>query len=65
MVTIGVVAVIAIVFVFLNRDETTFEFLLFDLTMPTWIAFLGLLLVGTAIGYFARGARDKRKGSSV
>lgn len=61
MVIITVVAVMAVIFVFLNRDSTTFSFLLFDLTMPTWIAFLGLLLVGAAIGFFARGKRDKRK----
>ena len=61
VVLIAVIAVASIIFVFLNRDSTTFDFLLFDLTMPTWIAFLGLLVVGAVIGYFGRGARDKRR----
>jgi uncharacterized integral membrane protein len=61
MIGIAAIAVAAILFVVLNRDSVELSFIFFRLRMPVWVAFTALLLIGAAIGYFVRGARDKRR----
>lgn len=61
LITIAVIAVVALVFILQNTDSARLKIIFFTVEMPTWIAFLALLLIGAAIGYFGRGARDKRR----
>lgn len=61
MITIGVIAILAIIFIFQNTDTASLKVLFFTVEMPRWIAFLILLAIGIGIGYVLRGVRDKRR----
>ncbi|WP_116997471.1 LapA family protein [Desertimonas flava] len=60
MVIIAVLAVLAVVFVFQNTDSAKLKVIFFTITMPRWIAFVILLVIGAIIGYVGRGVRAKR-----
>lgn len=62
MVTIAMLAVLAVVFVAQNTEKAKLKLFFFTVTMPRWIAFVLLLLVGAVIGYVGRGIRAKRAG---
>lgn len=62
MVIIAVLAVLAVVFVFQNTDSAKLKVIFFTITMPRWIAFVVLLVIGAVIGYVGRGIRAKRAG---
>lgn len=64
MVVAAVVAVLAVVFVFQNTDSAKLKIIVFTVTMPRWIAFVVLLVIGAVLGYVARGVRAKRAGRS-
>ncbi|QMW68215.1 LapA family protein [Mumia sp. ZJ1417] len=54
-----VLLVVAIVFVFQNRDDTTISFLFLEWTSPLWFTLALVLVVGIAIGWALRGRRGK------
>lgn len=60
MVMIGVLVLLAVIFVAQNTDSSSLKLFFFTIEMPTWIAFVVLLAIGAVIGYFGRGMRDKR-----
>jgi uncharacterized integral membrane protein len=62
MVTIVVLAILSVVFVFQNTDKAKLKVIFFTVTMPRWIAFVLLLVIGAIIGYVGRGIRAKRAG---
>jgi uncharacterized integral membrane protein len=57
-VVVGVLAVLALVFVFQNTQSTDIQLLVSEVTMPLWLALLGTGLVGAVCGaYFMRRRR--------
>ena len=63
LVTIGVIAILSIVFIFQNTERASLKVIFFTVEMPRWIAFLILLAIGIGIGYVSRGMRAKRAGA--
>ncbi|MEV7181245.1 LapA family protein [Kitasatospora sp. NPDC093679] len=55
----GVIAVLAIWFLFANLDDVQIRFWVFTVTAPLWIALLGTVLVGGAAGWLLRGRRTR------
>lgn len=53
--------VLAVVFVLQNRADASINLLWITVTMPVWVAFAGLLVVGIVIGYLLAGRRAKRR----
>ena len=60
MVIIAILVVLAAVFVGQNTDSAKLKVIFFTITMPRWIAFVVLLVIGAIIGYVGRGIRAKR-----
>lgn len=60
----AVVGIIAILFVFQNTQDITFEFLWFDFTTPLWTMLVAFALVGAVVlwGVQRRMARRKADG---
>ncbi|MBE4738511.1 MULTISPECIES: lipopolysaccharide assembly protein LapA domain-containing protein [Streptomyces] len=57
-VLVGLLAVLALVFVFQNTQSTDIQLLVSEVTMPLWLALLGTGLVGAVCGaYFMRRRR--------
>jgi uncharacterized integral membrane protein len=57
-VVVGLLAVLALVFVFQNTQSTDIQLLVSEVTMPLWLALLGTGLVGAVCGaYFMRRHR--------
>lgn len=57
-VVVGVLAVLALVFVFQNTQNTEIQLLVSEVTTPLWLALLGTGLVGAVCGaYFMRRRR--------
>ncbi len=48
----GVLAVLALVFIFQNTQNTEIRLLVTEVTMPLWMALLGTALVGALCGAF-------------
>lgn len=61
MIIIGVLAVLALVFIFQNTDSRQVNVLFWDVTMPTWLWTLILLIVGVIIGSLFPWFRRKRR----
>lgn len=59
MIIGGILAVLAVVFVFQNTDSAKLKIIFFTVEMPRWIAFLVLLVIGAIIGYIFRRSRDR------
>ncbi|MCU7825658.1 lipopolysaccharide assembly protein LapA domain-containing protein [Kitasatospora sp. DSM 101779] len=55
----AVIAVLAIWFLFANLDDVEIQFWVFTVTAPLWIALLGALLAGGAVGWLLKGRRTK------
>ena len=51
-VVVGVLAVLALVFVFQNTQSTEIQLLVTEVVMPLWMALLGTGLVGAVCGAF-------------
>ncbi|MDX3842345.1 LapA family protein [Streptomyces europaeiscabiei] len=51
-VVVGVLAVLALVFIFQNTQNTEIRLLVTEVTMPLWMALLGTALVGALCGVF-------------
>ncbi|WP_328836265.1 LapA family protein [Streptomyces europaeiscabiei] len=49
---VGVLAVLALVFIFQNTQNTEIQLLVTEVTMPLWMALLGTALVGALFGAF-------------
>lgn len=60
MIIGGILAVLAVVFVFQNTDSAKLKIIFFTVEMPRWIAFLVLLVIGAIIGYIFRRSREKK-----
>lgn len=62
LILAGVLLVVALIFVFSNRDEATLNiFGLAELTMPGWLWFVVLLVIGVVIGSLFPWFRPKKK----
>jgi uncharacterized integral membrane protein len=48
----GLLAALALVFIFQNTQSTEIELLVTEVTMPLWLALLGTGLVGAVCGAF-------------
>lgn len=47
---IAVLSIIALIFIFSNLDQTTLTFMSLVITMPGWLWFLTLVVIGVVIG---------------
>ncbi|UUU26040.1 LapA family protein [Streptomyces sp. DSM 40750] len=57
-VVVGVLAALALVFVFQNTQKTEVTLLVSEVSMPLWMALLGTALIGAVCGaYFMRRRR--------
>ncbi|GAB7105597.1 hypothetical protein JCM4814A_39110 [Streptomyces phaeofaciens JCM 4814] len=57
-VTVLVLAVLTLIFIFQNTDDTEIRLLIPEVTMPLWAALLATALVGALCGaYFMRRRR--------
>jgi uncharacterized integral membrane protein len=54
-----VLGVLALIFVIQNTDSHKVNVLFWDAKLPTWLWLLVLLLVGMAIGWLVRRAREE------
>ncbi len=54
----AILTVLALIFVFQNRNTASLDFLFFHLDWALWIVLLITLLVGIAIGWFTARRRD-------
>ena len=61
----GVLAVLALLFVFQNTEDANFSFLWFDFTAPLWIMLLLSMVVGAAIFWGAVQRRRRRKAAEA
>ncbi|MEU4311366.1 LapA family protein [Nocardia sp. NPDC024068] len=52
-----VVTVLAVVFIFANRDRVDIEFLLVTVTSPMWLILLIMFLAGMVAGWLFRRSR--------
>ncbi len=57
----GVLAVIGLAFVLLNRDDVHIDFGVVDATIPLWIALLLTFLLGLAAGVLVMGGRSRSR----
>ncbi|MFG3258534.1 DUF1049 domain-containing protein [Streptomyces sp. NPDC048172] len=51
-ITLGVIVVLAIVFIFENTRQTKIRLLIPEVTMPLWMALLGMGVIGWLAGQF-------------
>ncbi len=59
-----VVAVLIVLFVFQNTDDTRVTFLFFDMRTGLWLALVLAMLLGAAAGYLmARRGNEKDEGT--
>ncbi|MFB7666166.1 LapA family protein [Kitasatospora sp. NPDC056138] len=59
VIAIGVIVILAIWFLFANLEKVRIQFWVFTVTAPLWIALLATLVAGGALGWLAKGRRDK------
>ncbi|NGO71914.1 DUF1049 domain-containing protein [Streptomyces boncukensis] len=50
--TLAVLAVLALVFIFENTRQTKIRLLIPEVTMPLWMALLGMAIIGWLCGQF-------------
>lgn len=59
-VTVAVLAVLALIFIFENTRDVKIRLLIPEVTMPLWMALLGCFIVGALAGmYLRRGGRNR------
>ena len=56
----GIIALVALVFIFQNTDERTVNFLFWDASAATWIWLLFVFVAGGLVGYMFAVRRAKR-----
>ncbi|QFR01270.1 LapA family protein [Streptomyces phaeolivaceus] len=56
-VVVGLLAILALVFVFQNTQSTEIRLLVSEVTMPLWLALLGTGLVGAVCGAYVMRRR--------
>ncbi|MBZ3904953.1 MULTISPECIES: lipopolysaccharide assembly protein LapA domain-containing protein [Streptomyces] len=56
-VVVGLLAILALVFVFQNTQSTDIQLLVSEVTMPLWLALLGTGLVGAVCGAYVMRRR--------
>jgi hypothetical protein len=61
----GVLAVIALLFVFQNTEDANFTFLWFNFTAPLWLMLLLSMVVGAVIFWGAAQRRRRRKAAEA
>jgi uncharacterized integral membrane protein len=57
----GVIAILALLFVFQNTESGVFNFLFFDFSAPLWLWLLGIFAAGFATGWLFKGRRARNK----
>ena len=59
---LGLIAVVLfVIFVVQNTGDGTMEVFFWDLTLPVWVFFVGVFLLGAVFGWFAKGRRAKKR----
>lgn len=59
-ITVTVLAVLALIFIFENTRNIKIRLLIPEVTMPLWMALLGCFIIGALAGmYMRRGGRGK------
>ena len=58
-VTVAVVAVLAVVFICVNTEDVTIRLIVPEVSMPLWLALLGVFVAGLVCGGYAIRRRDK------
>lgn len=59
-IAIGVLGILAVVFIFQNTGKGKVHFLWFDITAPAWLWLIVVFLIGGAVGWIIRVRRDRR-----
>ncbi|MEV8097046.1 LapA family protein [Kitasatospora sp. NPDC085879] len=59
VIAVAVIVVLAIWFLFANLEDVKIQFWVFTVTAPLWIALLGTLLAGGALGWLLKGRRTR------
>jgi uncharacterized integral membrane protein len=59
-ITVAVLAVLALIFIFENTRDVKIRLLIPEVTMPLWMALLGCFIIGALAGmYLRRASRTK------
>lgn len=53
-ITVAVLAVLALIFIFENTREVKIRLLIPEVTMPLWMALLGCFIIGALAGMYLR-----------
>lgn len=53
--------ILAVVFIVQNRGVANIQFLMIGVSMPEWLLYLILVLVGLAIGWYSHRRRIKKR----
>jgi len=61
LIVTGIVAVAAVLFIFLNSDETPVDFLVFNATVPLSLVIIISMVLGAVLGWFNGHMRRRRK----
>jgi uncharacterized integral membrane protein len=61
----GVIAVVLIVFIAVNADDTSVNLIVKKVTMPLWVVLAGTALLGVLVGIGVGTRRTKRKYMTV
>ena len=61
MITIGVIALLVLVFILQNTEKQSIQFLLFDWTVGTWLALLITFVLGMLVGWLLTRVMRSRK----
>jgi uncharacterized integral membrane protein len=56
-VTVGILTVLALIFIFENTREVTIRLLIPEVVMPLYVALLAMFVIGALCGYFIRRRR--------
>ena len=61
--TIGaiVIGILLVIFIALNRDDTTIHFIVGDVTMSLWVVIAVTAVLAAAAGFLVGGRRQKRR----
>ncbi|MEV6103939.1 LapA family protein [Streptomyces sp. NPDC051940] len=56
-ITVGVLGILGLVFIFENTGQTKIRLLIPEVTMPLWVALLITALIGVLVGWALRSRR--------
>jgi uncharacterized integral membrane protein len=57
----GVIALVLVIFIAVNNDDTEINFLFKTFTLPLWLVLAGTALLGVLVGMSLGARRTKRK----